>query len=76
MPDSSSQSDIDTTFTAPSAEQWREAALAGLSPGSTLQDLQHHTLDGLDIQVLYHESRAAAIGPTHPPTSQGSGPQR
>ena len=66
MPDSSSQSDIDTTFTAPSAEQWREAALAGLSPGSTLQDLQHHTLDGLDIQVLYHESRAAAIAPTHP----------
>lgn len=70
---SQSDSDIDTAFTAPTVQQWQEAALAGLPPGSTLETLQHQTLDGLDIQVLYHESQAATLAPPRTSLDSNSG---
>ncbi len=52
--------ELDTIFTPPSFEQWQDSALAGLPAGSTLDALQYHTLDGLDISVLYDDSPLAA----------------
>ncbi len=51
--------ELDTIFTPPSYEQWQASVLSGLPAGSTLDALQHRTLDGLDIQVLYHDSPMA-----------------
>lgn len=68
-----SDASLDTTFTPPSAEHWHEAALAGLAPGSTLDALQHCTLDGLAIQALYHESSAATRVPARAGMRDGRG---
>jgi methylmalonyl-CoA mutase len=58
MPTFSAQRDsaLDTVFTPPSQAQWVESALAGLAPDCTLDSLRKHTLDGLQIRVLYDDS--------------------
>ena len=51
--------ELDTIFKPPSHEQWQESVLTGLPAGSSLDDLQHRTLDGLTIHVLYADSPMA-----------------
>lgn len=58
-PIASIDNELDTIFTPPSHAQWQEAVLSGLPADSTLDTLQHRTLDGLTIQVLYHDSPMA-----------------
>ncbi len=58
-PTAPTDNELDTIFRPPSYEQWQDSVLAGLPADSTLDALQHQTLDGLNIRVLYHDSPIA-----------------